>query len=586
MGTTQEDPTLKELVSRLAELEQVYARLQEKLESSSGTAPTAKPLRPGVFASDVAGTPAVSASGTNGADGVDATSDSGTGVSASSGSGTGLLAKSSSGLAGHFMGNVQMENNLTVSTLKSGAGTFASNTASTPAVSATGINGVDGVDASSDSGIGVSAKSGSGTALVATSSSGLAGHFVGNVSMDNNLNVAGTLTGAVSAFASSVSGTPAVTASGTNGADGVFGSSDDGVGVQGTSISGGVGVQGNSTSTSGIGVQGISITNQMGAGIGVLGSCDFGPGVKGINLTSGGTGVLGTSFDGSGVGVQGDSTTGTGVLGTSDNGFAVQGLCRTGEGVLGSGDKNGVHGDSTHGNGVFGQSFIADLLHAGIHGLNNTSGGLAGLFDGTVQVNGNFSATGTDSFGSSPGGTGVLSAFSPGLPGTGVHGTGGTSTGTGSPGGTDVHGTGGISTGFGGSTGLAGLFDGDVQVNGNFTATGTKAFVQAHPTDPSREIVYVALEGGEAGTYVRGSGRLQSGKAVLTLPEHFALVTANEGLTIQLTPRGARLQLYVVELDTTQLVVREAQGKSGRFDYFICGVRRGYEQHEVIRTKN
>ena len=72
---------------------------------------------------------------------------------------------------------------------------------------------------------------------------------------------------------------------------------------------------------------------------------------------------------------------------------------------------------------------------------------------------------------------------------------------------------------------------------------------------------------------------------MLALPEHFGLVTETSGLTVQLTPRGEWLQLYVVELDTAQLVVREAQGKSGIFDYFICGVRRGYEQHEVLRTK-
>jgi len=132
---------------------------------------------------------------------------------------------------------------------------------------------------------------------------------------------------------------------------------------------------------------------------------------------------------------------------------------------------------------------------------------------------------------------------------------------------------------------LAGLFFGNVEVRGNLSATGTKPFVQAHPTDPDKEIVYIALEGGEAGTYVRGSGQLESGKAVLALPEHFGLVTESSGLTVQLTPRGQWLQLYVVELDTAQLVVREAQGKSGAFDYLIQGVRRGYEQHEVIRTK-
>ena len=140
-------------------------------------------------------------------------------------------------------------------------------------------------------------------------------------------------------------------------------------------------------------------------------------------------------------------------------------------------------------------------------------------------------------------------------------------------------------------TGIAGDFHGNVFVSdnlfvtGNLSVSGTKAFVQAHPTDPEREIVYIALEGGEAGTYVRGSGQLQSGKAVLALPEHFGLVTENSGLTVQLTPRGQWLQLYVVELDTAQLVVREAQGKSGVFDYLIQGVRRGSEPHEVIRTK-
>lgn len=122
-------------------------------------------------------------------------------------------------------------------------------------------------------------------------------------------------------------------------------------------------------------------------------------------------------------------------------------------------------------------------------------------------------------------------------------------------------------------------------MNGNFSATGTKNFVQAHPTDPNKEIVYVALEGGEAGTYERGTGTLVSGKAVIALPEHFGLVTAYENLTIQLTSRGEWLQLYTVELDPTQFVVREAQGKSGAFDYLIQGLRKGFEQHKVFRTK-
>ncbi len=116
---------------------------------------------------------------------------------------------------------------------------------------------------------------------------------------------------------------------------------------------------------------------------------------------------------------------------------------------------------------------------------------------------------------------------------------------------------------------------GDLRVEG-----GQKNFVQAHPTDPTKEIVYVALEGGEAGTYIRGTWKLDNGKAVIELPEHFSLVTSEDGLTIQLTPRGEWHQLYVVQLNTRQVIVQEAQGKSGQFDYHIHGVRKGYEHYE------
>src|SRR6266700_67918 len=191
-------------------------------------------------------------------------------------------------------------------------------------------------------------------------------------------------------------------------------------------------------------------------------------------------------------------------------------------GVYGFSDSRiGVAGESESGTGVYGRSTSG----AGVSGLSNSSAGVSGLSNTGVGVEGSS------------------------------------------------------------KSGLAGRFFGDVEVQGNLSATGTKPFVQANPTDPTREIVYIALEGGEAGTYLRGSGQLQSGKAVLALPEHFGLVTENSGLTVQLTPRGQWLQLYVVELDTAQLVVREAQGKSGVFDYLIQGVRRGSEPHEVIRTK-
>jgi hypothetical protein len=110
-------------------------------------------------------------------------------------------------------------------------------------------------------------------------------------------------------------------------------------------------------------------------------------------------------------------------------------------------------------------------------------------------------------------------------------------------------------------------------------------FVEDHPQDPTTEIVYVCLEGPEAGTYIRGTAQLINGEAVINLPEHFSFVTNDEGLTVQLTPVGEWLQLYVVEKGAQQFIVREANGKSGRFDYLVQGVRKGYENHQVIRDK-
>ena len=126
-------------------------------------------------------------------------------------------------------------------------------------------------------------------------------------------------------------------------------------------------------------------------------------------------------------------------------------------------------------------------------------------------------------------------------------------------------------------------FDGDVSVTGDLQVSGVKNFVQDHPADPGKRIAYTALEGPEASTYVRGAADLLRGEAVVALPDHFALVTADEGLTVQLAPEGTWLSLYVAEKDVDRVVVREAEGRSGRFSYFVQGVRKGFENQAVLQ---
>jgi hypothetical protein len=129
------------------------------------------------------------------------------------------------------------------------------------------------------------------------------------------------------------------------------------------------------------------------------------------------------------------------------------------------------------------------------------------------------------------------------------------------------------------------LIEVDTTINGDLDVTGTKSFVMPDPTDPTKEIYYACLEGPESGTYVRGTAEVVDGTAVITLPEHFAKVTADEkeSLTVTVTPYGAPLQLYVVEKGTSQIVVGEAAGKSGTFDYLVQGKRKGYEDFQVVR---
>jgi len=81
-----------------------------------------------------------------------------------------------------------------------------------------------------------------------------------------------------------------------------------------------------------------------------------------------------------------------GALGVNDGGRGVAGLSQTGQGVYGhSRTQAGVVGESDNWDGVFGISHSKD--HPGVSG-HNDKGGLAGLFQGDLLVQGNITATG------------------------------------------------------------------------------------------------------------------------------------------------------------------------------------------------
>ena len=109
----------------------------------------------------------------------------------------------------------------------------------------------------------------------------------------------------------------------------------------------------------------------------------------------------------------------------------------------------------------------------------------------------------------------------------------------------------------------------------------TKAFVDPHPTDPSKEIRFVSLEGNEAGTYFRGTAETVGREFVIQVPEEFRMVTDPEGLTVQLTPVGAPATMYVVTEDLNQIVVRSS--RDVKFHYLVQGIRPAYKDFKPVQ---
>jgi len=123
---------------------------------------------------------------------------------------------------------------------------------------------------------------------------------------------------------------------------------------------------------------------------------------------------------------------------------------------------------------------------------------------------------------------------------------------------------------------------------GVMTVNGIKPFHMNHPKDSKKQIWYCAIEGPEAAAYERGTAQLVSGEARVDFSEHFELVVNPTTVTVTLTPLDAASKgLAVVEKTATGFIVKELGGGTGNysFDWRVEGVRKGYEDFEVIRDK-
>jgi hypothetical protein len=124
--------------------------------------------------------------------------------------------------------------------------------------------------------------------------------------------------------------------------------------------------------------------------------------------------------------------------------------------------------------------------------------------------------------------------------------------------------------------------------SGNITKSGSNGFQVVHPDDSSKEIHYVSLEGPENGMYVRGTARLEAGRAVVILPEHFSRLAAPTGMTVHLTPCSADTYgLAVVRKSPSEIEVRELGGgaSSFAFDYAVFATRKDIPVLTVVQDR-
>jgi len=133
---------------------------------------------------------------------------------------------------------------------------------------------------------------------------------------------------------------------------------------------------------------------------------------------------------------------------------------------------------------------------------------------------------------------------------------------------------------------------GSLELDGNLVVHGSKSFRIEHPDDPENKYIqYNANESPEVAVKIRGRAKLAQGKATVTLPRHFELVSEASGLlTVQLTALDDCRGLYAPKsklLNTSFEVKELSNGNSNaEFCWEVTAVRKGFKDFNPEPTKD
>lgn len=124
---------------------------------------------------------------------------------------------------------------------------------------------------------------------------------------------------------------------------------------------------------------------------------------------------------------------------------------------------------------------------------------------------------------------------------------------------------------------------------GTVVRSGVSGFLIDHPTQGATQLFYAALDGPEAGLYVRGSGVLSDGEAVISLPNHFASLARPETVTVQITATDKQTRGMAVTAKSTGSFTVEELGNQNQFgeasfDWLVMAERGDIPPLQVVRS--
>ena len=281
-------------------------------------------------------------------------------------------------------------------------------------------------------------------------------------------------------------------------------------------------------------------------------TAEFGGGVM-ANGGPGGTGVFGRG----GVSTSGDVGVGVEARGgNSDSSFggagavAVGGLSDSGTGGEGAVAAGGQSTSGRGGDGVRSRGGNSDSSFGGAGVVARGGQSSSGFGGEGVVAEGGFSLSG--------GGNGVLA-------------TGGMGTGPGNSAGIGINAFGGLGQ-AGATDGLAGKFNGDVEVTGNLSRGGG-SFKIDHPVDPEKKYLYHSfVESPDMKNIYDGNVVTdENGEARVTLPNYFEAL--NRDFRYQLTVIGMFAQAIVAdEVKGNRFVIRTS-APNVKVSWQVTGIR-------------